>query len=153
MRFGRKPELTPERVEDIRGLRQAGTTLPEIMHFTARAIGCSANEALAVLSVAMGQRITASKVATKALQRPSWAVLDDVAECGPSSRCTTALASSCRNGVLDKIGSATAVRGGARPSNLSRRLVGRYLALLAPELAPNGTGQCETARYHPVALR
>ena len=82
MRFGRKPELTTERVEDIRGLRQVGTTLPEIMHFTARAIGCSANEALAVLSVAMGQRIAASKVATKALQRPSWAVLDDVAECG-----------------------------------------------------------------------
>ena len=35
IRFGRKPELTPERVAEIRSLRAAGTTVPEIMRQTA----------------------------------------------------------------------------------------------------------------------
>jgi DNA invertase Pin-like site-specific DNA recombinase len=33
-RFGRKPELTPERVSEIKSLRQAGTTVPNIMRLT-----------------------------------------------------------------------------------------------------------------------
>jgi DNA invertase Pin-like site-specific DNA recombinase len=33
-RFGRKPELTPERVAQIRALRAEGSTVPEIMRQT-----------------------------------------------------------------------------------------------------------------------
>ena len=33
--FGRKPELTPERVSEIRSLRAADSTVPEIMRQTA----------------------------------------------------------------------------------------------------------------------
>ena len=31
MRFGRKPRLVPERIEQIRDLRAAGTTVPDII--------------------------------------------------------------------------------------------------------------------------
>jgi DNA invertase Pin-like site-specific DNA recombinase len=31
VRFGRKPQLVPEVVESIRGLREGGATMPEIM--------------------------------------------------------------------------------------------------------------------------
>jgi DNA invertase Pin-like site-specific DNA recombinase len=31
VKFGRKPEVTPERIAQIKKLRKAGTTVPEIM--------------------------------------------------------------------------------------------------------------------------
>ena len=34
VRFGRKPRLVPERIEQIRDLRAAGTTVPEIIRQT-----------------------------------------------------------------------------------------------------------------------
>jgi DNA invertase Pin-like site-specific DNA recombinase len=34
VKFGRKPELTPERIAQIRKLRRAGSTVPEIMRQT-----------------------------------------------------------------------------------------------------------------------
>ena len=34
VKFGRKPELTSEKVEAIKALRVAGTTVPEIMRQT-----------------------------------------------------------------------------------------------------------------------
>ena len=34
VKFGRKPELTPERITQIRKLRKVGTTVPDIMRQT-----------------------------------------------------------------------------------------------------------------------
>jgi DNA invertase Pin-like site-specific DNA recombinase len=34
VKFGRKLELTPDRVQEIRSLREAGSTVPEIMRRT-----------------------------------------------------------------------------------------------------------------------
>ena len=32
VKFGRKRDLTPERIAEIKSLREAGTTVPEIIH-------------------------------------------------------------------------------------------------------------------------
>jgi len=37
VKFGRKRELTPEKVAEIKGLREAGTIVPEIMRRTGSA--------------------------------------------------------------------------------------------------------------------